>query len=101
MKIDLDKVLELAKKMYADVKVGSPYNIDYDYLKEFTPKLYDLILAKSDNFMEILNFMVKKLKQEKLTEEKQSEDVGKFLAEQYIYPNIDMTKEPGGSSSKV
>lgn len=101
MKIDLDKVMDLAKKMSKDVASGSPYRIDYDYLKEFTPKLYDLILAKSDNFMEILDFMVKKLKQEKLTEEKQSEDVGKFLAEQYIYPNIDMSKEPGCSSSKV
>jgi uncharacterized membrane protein YvbJ len=100
-KIDLDKVLDLAKKMKGCVEKGEEYSIDYDYLKEHTPKLYDLILAKSDNFMEILDYMVKKLKEGKKTEEKASEDVGEFLAQRYIYPNIDMSLENQGSSSRA
>jgi hypothetical protein len=50
--------------------------------------------------MEILDFMVKKLKEGKKTEEKASEDVGEFLAQRYIYPNIDMNLENQGSSSR-
>ena len=97
--IDLDRVLELAKRMTIDVSESKNYNIDYDYLKENVPKLYDLILAKSENSMEILEFMVKKLKDGKTTQDKASEQFGTFLAEKYIYPKIDMNLENQGSSS--
>lgn len=95
--LDLDKVLRLAKRMNCDVRAGREYNIDFDYLKENVPRLYDLVLAKSENSMEILEFMIGQLKQEKKTEEKASEEVGEFLASKYIYPNIDMSLENQGS----
>lgn len=96
--LDLDKVIVLVKKMNEDVRLGREYNIDFDYLKQKTPRLYDMILAKTENAMEILEFMVSRLKEGKKSQEKSSEEVGEFLASKYIYPNIDMSLENQGSS---
>jgi|APGre2960657404_1045060.scaffolds.fasta_scaffold00163_11 hypothetical protein len=94
--LDLDKISSLAQEMVKDLENERPYDVKYNYLKEVTPSIYDMILAKTENFIPTLMFMLEKLREireNKETQEKQSEKVGTFLAEKYIYPVIDMTKE--------
>ena len=94
--IDLDKVVSLTQNMVKDLEIGAQYDTKYDYLKEMVPTIYDMILAKTENFIPTLLFMIEKMrevKENKETCEAQSEKVGKFLAEKFIYPNIDMSKE--------
>lgn len=96
MKIDIERVTKLVPEMVKDIKEGKGYDTKYDYLKEAIPSIYDIIVEDPDAALPNLMYMLKMAKDiedGKASERKQSEKVGLFFAEKYVYSQIDMTKE--------
>ena len=96
--IDIDKIITESTIMANDVKTGKKINFyeKYEYLYSNTPTLFDMIKQNKEDFMPILKFMtesIKKINSGKETEEDEGVKMGEFLAEKYIYPHVDMSKE--------
>jgi hypothetical protein len=94
-KFDIPKLTTLVKDMAQDLIDGKGYDSKYDYIKENIPAMYDMLVEDPVKALPNLLHMLKlaaEIKDEK-TQEDQSKKVGLFLADQYIYPNIDMTNE--------
>jgi hypothetical protein len=94
--LDYELIERLAKDMIVDIKNGEGYSSKYDYIKENTPKIYDMLVEDGEKSLKPLMFMLSKMKEIKKGSETQnssSEKVGEYLAQKYIYPVIDTTKE--------
>jgi hypothetical protein len=94
-KFDIPRITTLVQEMAKDLINGKGYNSKYDYVKESLPEMYDLLVEDPEkslpNIMYMLD-MAGKVK-DKESQEFQSKKVGLFLAQKFVYPNLDMTKE--------
>lgn len=108
MKLDLDKILTDVKSLQREISDGhvniADLKMQYSYINENIPTIFEMILTKDKAFLPIFETMLENTKtiqdsnDTKKTQEEQDKLVGEMLAEKYIYPNIDMTKENGKSS---
>jgi glucose-6-phosphate dehydrogenase assembly protein OpcA len=96
---DPAKIMETVRKMRADLKAGHGNEyIDATYadLKESTPHIFDMVVENKPGSFEILERMVGAamlVKTGKKTQDEMDKTVGFELAKEYVYPNIDMSKE--------
>jgi hypothetical protein len=82
------------------IRNRSKEDIEKKYKKfiEDYPKLFVMIVENSPGYMEILNRMfegAKLIEDGDSTQDDMDKVVGLELAKEYVYPIIDMTKEPG------
>lgn len=94
-KFDIPKITTLVQEMAKDLINGKGYDSKYDYVKESLPEMYDLLVEDPEKSLPNILYMLDmagKVK-DKESQEHQSKKVGMFFAEQYVYPNLDMSKE--------
>lgn len=94
-KFDIPMITRLVQEMAKDLINGKGYNSKYDYVKESLPEMYDLLVEDPEKSLPNILYMLDmagKVK-DKESQEHQSKKVGLFLAQKFVYPNLDMTKE--------
>ena len=99
MDIDIKLLRETIKAMRDDVK-SKNFDRDtliekYNFLFTNTKHIFETVINDTFNYMPQLNTMLD-LRQEikdKETKENMDKIVGKVLAEKYVYPVLDMSKE--------
>ena len=72
------------------------YKARYNYLSDNIPTLFDLVYKGDESYKRQLDFMIsyaKKINNDGMPQYDADVKVGQRLAEDYIYPNIDMDKE--------
>ncbi len=100
MVVDTKKLLDEIVAMRNDVKKGylldDQYKLLYKFTYENTPTLFRMVLKNDSNYMTVLNTLiknVKKIETNEISQEDADVIIGQELADKYIYPNIDMSKE--------
>lgn len=94
----LDEVKKTVMEISQHVKNGTnedDLKKSYAQFVEQYPSLFKMVI-ENGNYMEILNRMLdaaKRVEKGEYTVEEMDKIVGEELAKEYIYPNIDMSKE--------
>lgn len=73
----------------------------YSVLIKRYPSLYSIMTSNKPYRMEILERMISSMKLIRRglrTQEEMDKEIGFLLAQEYVYPNIDMSKESNSSS---
>src|SRR4029079_10214902 len=99
--VDTTKLLYEVVQMRQDIQSGRTdinYIDKYSYLYLGFPSLFQLIQNNRGDYMPVVMTMLdkaEKINKGLMTHESASKDIGETLAEKYIYPKIDMSKETG------
>lgn len=91
--------VQLVKKGKDPQKIKKQLQNSFEYLATFE-RIFDMVttLAGGEENLQRLRMMLNKTKEiqdNKISQYNASGQVGTMLAEQYIYPRIDMSKEKG------
>lgn len=73
------------------------YEDKYPYLYKHAPTMFRMVYENDFDYMPIVTVMLDKhrrIQEGEITHEDASKDLGESLAEKFIYPNIDLSKEP-------
>ena len=101
MNLDLNKILKQVLEFRKEIQnneviTKDQYKEKYNYLSEKAPTLFDMVYKDEGPYLEQLNFMLinaNKIKKNEVSQYDADVKVGQKLADEYIYPNIDMSKE--------
>lgn len=93
----LKQVLNMRENIQdSEVMTKDQYKEKYSYLADNSPTLFDLVYKDETNYLSYLEYMLKntnKVGRNELSQYDADVEIGKTLANDYIYPNIDMDKE--------
>lgn len=99
--LDAAKIVEEVLQMRTDIQNNEVYTREqyshrFKFLHENAPTLFDMVLKDETTYLTVLQNMIRtleKIRKNSLSQHDADVEIGKELAEKYIYPNIDMEKE--------
>jgi hypothetical protein len=96
---DPQKILENVNNISQDIQRGKSKKFledKYSEFKESSPSIFKMVLENPPGFMDGFQRMVEAavlVKTGQVSQEEMDKKVGLELAKEFIYPNIDMSKE--------
>lgn len=89
-----NQIREIVKQIKSHVTEGKDLS-KFSEFKEKYPKLFAMLVenGKYDDMMNYMLESLEKVENGQVEREEMDKEVGGHLAKEYIYPNIDMTKE--------
>lgn len=101
MILDTNKILKEVLDMRKDLEnnlvlTKDKYKEKYNYMSGKTPTLFEIVYKNEGNYLEYLNFMINnahKLQRNEVNQYDADVTVGTKLAKDFVYSNIDMSKE--------
>lgn len=93
----LKEVLDMRKDIQSNLVITKEqYTEKYSYIFKNTPTLFEMVYKDEGPYLEQLQFMIKnanKINRNEINQYDADVEVGKELANKYIYPKLDMDKE--------